>query len=252
MFISCWSVKGGAGTTIVAAALALGLARRAGRALAVDLAGDLPTTFGMAEPVGPGVSDWCAVGERAPADGLARCELPVTADVALLWRGAGRLGPEANGSLLAEQLRGGSAPAVVDAGLVGAAGADHADEAMRCRVVVAADVSLLVIRPCYVSLRRAMAGLVRPTAVVVIDEPGRSLNARDVRDVLGVPVLAELMVDPCVGRATDAGLLASRLPRALTRALAPVLDELVGVVPPLPDANRAGSLAEPPASEISR
>jgi hypothetical protein len=33
------------------------------------------------------------------------------------------------------------------------------------------------------------------------------------------PVLAELVVDPTVARAVDAGVLASRLPRSLAKAL---------------------------------
>jgi len=48
VLIACWSTKGGAGTTVVTAALGLVLARRhpAG-ALLVDLAGDLPAALGL-------------------------------------------------------------------------------------------------------------------------------------------------------------------------------------------------------------
>jgi hypothetical protein len=52
-----------------------------------------------------------------------------------------------------------------------------------------------------------------------VREPGRALTRRDVEEVLGVPVRAEVDVDPAVARAVDAGLLASRLPRALERGL---------------------------------
>ena len=51
--IVCWSVKGGSGTTVITAALSLMLGARSNDgACVVDLAGDLPATLGMAEPVG--------------------------------------------------------------------------------------------------------------------------------------------------------------------------------------------------------
>jgi hypothetical protein len=79
--------------------------------------------------------------------------------------------------------------------------------------------SLLVVRPCYLALRRAQRAPIRPSRVIVVAEPGRALTAPDVEAVLGVPLLAEVVSDPAVARAVDAGLLASRLPRGLERAL---------------------------------
>ena len=58
MFL-CWSAKGGSGTTVVAAALALVLARQQPTTL-VDLAGDIPAALGLPQPSGPGVADWLA------------------------------------------------------------------------------------------------------------------------------------------------------------------------------------------------
>jgi hypothetical protein len=54
---------------------------------------------------------------------------------------------------------------------------------------------------------------------VLLAEPGRALDATDVESVIGAPVVAQVSVDPAVARAVDAGLLASRLPRGLERAL---------------------------------
>jgi len=82
-----------------------------------------------------------------------------------------------------------------------------------------APVSLLVLRPCYLGLRRALAAPVRPSGVILLTEQGRSLGRRDVEDVLGVPVRAEVAVDEAVARAVDAGLLTRRVPRSLERAL---------------------------------
>src|SRR5260370_31120138 len=70
VLIACWSVKGGSGATVVAAALALLLARstRGGAALA-DLAGDAPAAFGVPEPEGGGLAGRLAGGcGLAPVD----------------------------------------------------------------------------------------------------------------------------------------------------------------------------------------
>src|SRR5438105_1478067 len=91
-------------------------------------------------------------------------------------------------------------------------------------LAASATVSLLVIRPCYLALRRALDAPLRPSGVVLVSEEGRSLGRADVEDVLGVPVRAEIRVDPAVARAVDAALLAGRLPRGLERALRPALD----------------------------
>lgn len=80
-------------------------------------------------------------------------------------------------------------------------------------------MSLLVIRPCYLALRRALAAPIRPSGVVVVEDGARTLDAADVEDVLGVPVHAVVPWDAGVARAVDAGLLGARLPRSLASAL---------------------------------
>lgn len=85
---------------------------------------------------------------------------------------------------------------------------------------VAADRRLLVVRNCYLALRRAVAQPVRPDGVVLVTEPGRALTATDVEAVLTAPVVADIAIDPAVARTIDAGLLAARLPRTLARRLA--------------------------------
>jgi hypothetical protein len=86
-------------------------------------------------------------------------------------------------------------------------------------LVRVADRSLLIARACYLGLRRAVALEARPTGVVLVEEPGRALRARDVESALDAPVVATLALDPAVARAVDAGLLAARLPRLLQREL---------------------------------
>jgi hypothetical protein len=59
----------------------------------------------------------------------------------------------------------------------------------------------------------------KPTGIVLVDEPGRSLRAHDVEASLGVPIVATVLVDPAVARAVDAGLLIAHLPAGFRRAM---------------------------------
>jgi hypothetical protein len=216
VLVACWSVKGGVGTTVVAAALALLSARRTPTLLA-DLAGDIPSALGLAEPASPGISGWLAAGPGVPADALGRIEVEVAPGLALLPRGEGVLHP-ARAGLLAAVLDRSSRPTVVDCGRIGQQ-AESAGDAVATTVIGAARRSILVIRPCYMALRRAMQSPVRPSGVVVVQEPGRALTTADVQQVVQAPVLAEVDLDPAVARTVDAGMLAGRLPRSLARAL---------------------------------
>lgn len=214
MFTACWASKGGAGTTVVAAALSLLLGRHHPEgALLVDLAGDAPAALGMPEPDGPGLAGWLAAGADVPPDALARLELPAGRGVRLLARGGGPLA-EARADVLARLLAADDRPVVVDCGThpTGAA----------LSVAAAATRSVLVTRPCFLALRRALAVELHPSEVILLAEAGRALTGRDVADCIGAPVVAEVPVDPQVARAVDAGLLASRLPRGLARELARV------------------------------
>ncbi|MGZ4695701.1 MAG: nucleotide-binding protein [Acidimicrobiales bacterium] len=218
MFAVCWSVKGGSGTTVVAAALAVLLARRTDDgALLVDLAGDGPAALGVSEPDGPGLAGWFAAGRSVPADGLSRLEVPVGDGLALLPRGDGDLGPAERAEVLAGVLGAEGRSVVVDAGVPG--WGDGRPDPARAVLTAAATSSLLVTRPCYLSLRRVVAAPLRPTGVVLVVEPGRALGRDDVEQIVGVPVVAEVLVDSAVARAVDAGLLVGRLPRSLERAL---------------------------------
>ena len=210
MLVACWSVKGGNGTTVVAAALGLLLARSSpDGALVVDLGGDQPGVLGLTEPTGPGLSDWMAATGDVPSDALSRLALDAGAGLRLLPRGGGPL-PAGGGERLAAALAMEPA-AIVDCG----SPCDPVGLAM----AGSATLSLLVLRPCYLALRRAVAAPIRPSGVVLVSEPKRSLGRRDVEEVLGVPVRAEVAWDPAVARCVDAGLLASRVPRVLERAL---------------------------------
>lgn len=222
MLVACWSAKGGSGTTVVSVALAAVLARSSpAGALIADLGGDVPAVLGLPEPLGPGLGEWLASGASVPADALSRLEISGHDGLAVLPRGqwptsggdvadscaagaGGRL--EVAAAVLAADPR----PVVVDCGCLPGPG---------LAMAAAASVSLLVLRPCYLSLRRALQAPLRPSGVIVVSEAGRALGRSDVEAVLGVPVRAMVAVDPAVARAVDAGLLPARLPRGLERAL---------------------------------
>ena len=217
MLLACWSVKGGSGTTVVSVAVASTLAAGPSGALLVDLAGDVPAVLGLPEPAGPGLEGWLAAGARVPADALPRLEVPAAGGLRLLPRGAPLEagGGEDRAAVLAGLLAADPRPVVVDCGSV----PEGPAPAVGGAVTGAATVSLLVLRPCYLSLRRAQRLAVRPTGIVLVGAAGRVLQAVDVESVLDAPVLASVDLDPQVARAVDAGLLGHRVPRPLRRSL---------------------------------
>jgi hypothetical protein len=180
VFTCCWSVKGGSGVSVVAAALALIASRDAPTAL-VDLCGDLPAVLGIPEPADP-----------APP-------VTITATLTLVPHGSDAAAD--------------AATVVVDAGCV-----DHVDS-RRGMVAATAERSLLVVRPCYLALRRATRLGLRPHGIVVVAEPGRALRGDDIAAVVGAPVVAEVPFAAAISRAVDAGLLLARCPVALASAL---------------------------------
>ena len=210
MVTACWSVKGGSGVSVVAAALAS--TRRSGEGTAlVDLGGDQPCILGCAEPDGPGVAE--LAGLRADAGTVRAALVPLAPGLGLLPRGRGDLPRGEHARVFAGIVAGWSGPTVVDCGVL----ADP--DGLAATVVSSASRSLLVVRPCIVALRRAVAAPWRADGVVLVTEPGRALGPRDVEGVLGAPVIAVVPVDPTVARVVDAGLLLSRPPRLLAGLL---------------------------------
>ncbi len=66
--------------------------------------------------------------------------------------------------------------------------------------------------------------------MILINEPGRTLSAHDIEVVLGVPVTATIPFDIETARIIDAGLLATRLPEHISRALRPIIASVDGTV----------------------
>jgi len=225
MLLALWSPKGGAGTSVLAAACSLVLARRADGARLADLAGDQPAIFALASEPATGLSDWLAAGPEAPPDALDRLTVAAAPGIALLPRGSAdrALAPQPAaeaGAALAVALRDGPVPTIVDAG-------SATTPASRALVEVA-DASVVVLRGCYLGLRRAVHSPLLPRAAgtALVEEQGRSLGAAELTDVLDRPVLARIPARASIARAVDAGVLAARLPDALARPTARLLTRL--------------------------
>ena len=176
MIVTCWSVKGGSGTSVVAAGLAAAWA--ADRpVLAVDLDGDLPAVLGLAAPTGPGVVDWLQAGRGVGAEALHALAVDAGAGLRVLHRGGaagvasdgiGRDMPDDRWAAFAAAMAAAGRDVVIDAGLA----------PLPPELAVHSDASLLVIRPCFLALRRASAVPDVPLGAVVISEPGRALGRR--------------------------------------------------------------------------
>lgn len=203
MVILCWAAKGGSGTTVVAATLAVSSSPPT---LLVDLAGDLPIALGVPAPDGPGIGEW-SVSAASPGR-LEALTVPLSSDLDLLPRGhrpaSGRW------SELADHLTSVRRTVVVDAGT----GAPPPELRRR------ADRVLLVTRACYLAVRKAVATGEPVDGIVLVEEPGRSLGVADIEASIGAPVVARVLLDPAVARAVDAGLLLARLPGAFRRGVA--------------------------------
>jgi MinD-like ATPase involved in chromosome partitioning or flagellar assembly len=219
MLLSFWSPKGGVGTSVVAAACALVCARHSEVRLA-DFGGDQPAILGLASPPSAGVTDWLATGPLAPPDALDRLAVPATDGLTLLPRGTRPLrdaGPE-SGAALAVVLSSDHRLVVADVAAP--------DEAAARALVECSDVSVVVLRDCYLALRRTLGHPLTAGAagVVVLEEPRRALGAHEIADVLGLPVLARLPVADAVARAVDAGTFAARMPEGVERRLRPMIE----------------------------
>ena len=205
MLTVCYSPKGGQGCTTVTAALAL--AQRGSRL--IDTTGDLPALLGIPEPSGPGIGDLLAADRALAIAGLERLAAS-SGPVPLINAGSMPVDgvPEHRWAELAAILTADPGAWFLDAGTLPAA------------ACAAADRKLLVVRNCYLALRRAVAHPVRPDGVVLVIEPDRALSSADIEAVLTVAVVARVSIDPTAARTIDAGLFAARMPRGLARSLA--------------------------------
>lgn len=202
-----FSPKGGTGTTVTAAAWALKAAAAHGRALLIDMCGDTHAAMGLPEVSTPGLNDW--LGESQSAGGDELLALGTSAGpVLVVHPGARFVAGAPRWDALVTAVTAWDFPVIIDAGT----------QFVPPELISAAAHTWMVVRPCYLTLRRA-THMPRPAGVIVVREPGRALTVRDVEAVLGVPVVATVPFDPAVSRAVDAGLLPGRCDDVLSRHL---------------------------------
>jgi hypothetical protein len=211
---------------VLAATCAIVLAGDRGARL-VDLDGDQAAVLGLPSSGfgGPdatdGVRDWLAQGPEAPGEALRFLAVDAGPGLELVPAGnSDRRASGEAGAALGVVLRDDGGAVVADCG--------RADDAASRALVEISDLSVVVLRPCYLALRRAATDdLVRSASgVVVVEEQGRALGTREVADVLGVPVLVSVPVRASIARVVDAGVLVTRLPEPLARPARTLLERL--------------------------
>ncbi len=215
MIIWYWSVKGGVGTSVVAAATAIRLASADREATLVDLAGDQPALLGLTSGAGSGeagIGDWVAAGEGVAADAIGRLLLDVAPGLRLLPQGSKPAVETESQSrrrlVLALEMLARTGAVVVDAGL---------DASAVRSVLGSGHRSVCVLRSCYLALNRAQQVPGPYDHVVLVEEPGRALRVRDVAAAIAASRVEAVPWDPRVARAVDAGTIVSMLPPPLRR-----------------------------------
>ncbi len=231
MLVTCWSTKGGSGTTVVAALAGLHAAQDRDRpVLLVDLCGDLPAVFGRDE-ASSGLGEWLG-SDLAPCS-LEQVLEELMPNLSLLPRGRAPLSVRRVDEFLewaTTATVAANAIVIVDAGVLGGA-TDCSNQCQGSRelrryLAAGADRSVLVTRACYLALRRTVSMPVRPSGVVLVTEAGRALNRSDCERATGTPVLATVAVDPDIARAVDAGMLRTRVPKGAVRVLGRLFEEV--------------------------
>lgn len=215
----CWSAKGGAGTTVVAACLALESSRPS---VLVDVDGDLPLALGVPEPGGQGLSDWFS--SDAPPKAVLDLAVDLDDTTRLIPRGPMPIPRKSSRwAELGRWLAAGKLEFVADVGLgdppAGFLPAVERSANGACTIAPARARGLLVTRPCYVALMRARVLDARPDGVVLIDEPGHGISLREIEASGGARIVARIPFDPAIARAVDSGLLAANRPATITKSL---------------------------------
>ena len=215
MLMVCWSPKGGSGTSVVSVGLAIAASRLETRTLIVDIGGDVPAILGMSEsPIG--LSEWIA---QPSAFDIEELFVDGPAGLKVLPSGSSSL-PDAVSSSWARlgselhRLSRSGWTVVID----GARNLSP-DSLGPCDVR-----TLIVVRPCYLSIRRGRLARHRSDGIVFVAEPERVLTPSDVEAVLGTPVVAVVPMRPDISRRIDAGVIAERPPSHLIDALSHLVE----------------------------
>ena len=213
MFTILSSPKGGTGTSVVAASLAI-VSSSSSPTLLVDLAGDQAAILGLPQPP-IGLSDW--------ANGMTYRDFDEIISLChdnLYLAPTGTFDFETlNANAWDKLLRALSLKHSEGCNIIVDLG--RADIPLALRKIV--DTCYLVTRPCYLALRRAVDLETAFSGVIVVNEPDRVLTSRDVESVLKLKCVAEIPYTSEISRRVDSGLLKSRLPMALQSVLSQLI-----------------------------
>jgi cellulose biosynthesis protein BcsQ len=213
MFTILSSPKGGTGTSVVAASLAI-VSSSSSPTLLVDLSGDQAAILGLPQPP-IGLSDW--------ANGMTYREFDEIISLChdnLYLAPTGTFDFETlNANAWDKLLRALSLKHSEGCNIIVDLG--RADIPLALRKIV--NTCYLVTRPCYLALRRAVDLETAFSGVIVVNEPDRVLTSRDVESVLKLKCVAEIPYTSEISRRVDSGLLKSRLPIALQSVLSQLI-----------------------------
>jgi len=213
--IALWSMKGGVGVTTTAALVAAEAANQANNVIVVDLAGDVAAAFGQSiapEPIDR--ADWFdnptgQLDSLSPQASIrfAAIDTP-TPDEDDDGSGlAGRCG------WVIDQLRAAADVVVVDCGNQREPDQPTPAYELAQQVIEAADVSWVVVRPCYLAIRRSIGA--DADGVVLVHDADYGYRASDITEALKLPMVVNL-------QAINAGTI-------LTRALDPTTAHGIGL-----------------------
>lgn len=224
---------GGAGASVFAGALALAAARRAGQVLLVDCdpwGAGLDVILGIEDSPGLRWPDLAAPSGRLQIDELQRA-LPGV-DV-----GAGRIAVLCHDLQPGFEIPGPVVEVVLDAGR--RAGATSVVDLPRQpgpvtdRVLDRADLAVLVtpadVRACWAARRvcARISALGTRTGLVVRGPSPGGMGAREIAEVLGLPLLATMRGDSSVARDLESGLVGrTDRRRPLVKAASTVLESV--------------------------
>ena len=227
MLLALWSPKGGSGTSVLAAVArssSPGSRRRPARRPRRRPTGDLRPrrrAASRAPRLARRRSRGAQRGARpARGRGGARCRAAPARRIRA--RARTRRLAEA-GAALAVALRDGPIAMIVDCGARRTPRRRRSSRSPTSRSSSCAAVTSRCGARC------AAPALARTVGVVLVEETDRSLTAKEVADVLDLPVLARVPVKMAIFRAVDAGVLAGAVCRSVARP-ASVLVRRVGLV----------------------
>jgi len=201
-----WGSKGGAGTSVTAAAATL---HETKPVLLVDLDGDAASILGAPRSRGGiGVNDWLAHHDVEPAR-LTELVDHIDDKTSVLSAGVGGDVRYANPQRV-EQLANWIAeqPGIV----IIDAGTGPPPQAL----VDIAGRNVMVTRADYLALSKPDVVASNPDEIVLVNEPGRAIDRRDIERAIKAPVNTVIELNPVIARSVDAGMFLGN--RSLERA----------------------------------